>query len=97
MRKPPSLAMKRDCSHKGFARRRRNSADNHVSDLIFQCKYFTKNGNRAMLFPIAGASYGLAWRLDRWEKDREMRALDVRRTTPEASGEGGRFFYFFRL
>ena len=63
LRKPPSLAMKRDCSHKGFARRQRNSADNHVTDLIFQCKYFTKNGNRAMLFSIAGANYGLAWRL----------------------------------
>jgi hypothetical protein len=51
-----------------------------------------------MLFPVAGASYGLAWRLaTRWEKDKEMSALDVRRTTPEASGEGGRFCYFFPL
>jgi hypothetical protein len=28
------------------------------------------------------------------EKDRDMSALDVSRTTSEASGEGGKFFYF---
>ena len=39
---------------------------------------------------------GLAWRLRAGrEKDREMSALDGWRTTPEASGEGSRFFIFF--
>jgi hypothetical protein len=51
-----------------------------------------------MLFPVAGASYGLAWRLaTRWEKDKEMSALVVRPHNPGGSGEGGRFFYFFPL
>jgi hypothetical protein len=49
----------------------------------------------AMLLFSQSPDRGRGW-LDDWPgEDREMSASDVWRTTPEASGEGSRLFYFF--